>query len=151
MSAQLRLVVFLLVNSVHLILLHGVTSHHITILLHSTRLIWSHSSLILLEATSGVLLTILISSTSIILVESLIVTLTIVHATSIIVSTHGLLAWCSATLSTSSSTASVSAAVLIAVLPLDRLHGKVHLFDSQWVLGLPEFGISMCKMAFYSK
>lgn len=151
MSAQLGLVVFLLVDSAHLWLLHRVSSHHITILLHPTRIVWSHASLVLLETTSGILLTVLVSTTGLIVVESLIGPLTIIiHATSV-VSTHGLLTWCTAPLSTSSSTASVGSAVLVTVLPLNRFHGESHLLWCQWIIRLPEFSISMCEMAFISK
>ena len=129
MSTQLGLVVFLLVDSTHLcLLLHRVSSHHITILLHSsTRIVRSHASLVLLETTSCVLLTVLVSSTWFtVILLSLIGPLPIVilHTTSrVIVSTHGL-TWCLH--ATSSSTASVGAAVLVAILPLDRFHGELH-------------------------
>lgn len=149
MSTQLGLVVFLLVNSTHLFL-HRVSSHHITILLHPTRIVRSHASLVLLETTSGVLLAVLVvASTGFVVIESLIGPLSIVvHATSIVSTTHGLLTWCTAPLSTSSSTASVGSAVLVAILPLNRFHGEIHLLCRQWIIRLPEFSISMCEMAF---
>jgi hypothetical protein len=151
MSAQLSFVVVFLLVKVHLCLLHWVSSHHITILLHPTIMVWSHASLVMLETTSCVLLTVLVSATGFVIVESLIGPLTIViHATSI-VSTHGLLTWCTAPLSTSSSTASVGAAVLVAILPLNRFHGENHLLFCQWILWLPEFSISMSEMAFVAK
>ena len=93
MSAQLSFVVVFLLVDVHLCLLHRVSSHHITILLHPTIMVWSHASLVMLETTSCVLLTVLVSATGFVIVESLIGPLTIViHATSV-VSTHELLTW----------------------------------------------------------
>ena len=94
MSAQLSFVVVFLLVDVHLCLLHRVSSHHITILLHPTIMVWSHASLVMLETTSScVLLTVLVSATGFVIVESLIGPLTIVfHATSV-VSTHDFLTW----------------------------------------------------------
>lgn len=146
MSAQLGLVVFLLVDSSHLLcLLHRISSHHI-ILLHSASIIWGHASLVLLEATSGVLLTVLESSSAVI--ESLFWPLSMVIHTTSVVSAHGL-TWCLH--ATSSSTASVGSTVLVTILPLDRFHGEGHLFWSQWIIRLSEFSISMSKMTFCAK
>lgn len=109
--------------------------------------------MVLLETTSCVLLTVLVSSTGFIIELSLIgpLSIVIIHTTSIVSTPHGLLTWCTAPLSTSSSTASVGTAVLVAILPLNRFHGKIHLLWCQWIFRLPEFSISMCEMAFITK